>query len=138
MNTCKHCGFTGKPEDFVYPTGNVCKECYKKQQKKRNDEYRKNNKEKIAKQSKKYRENNKEKIAKGKKKYQQDNKDVSVVLSYPTEQIRYLSTLPQLGLSRYPTASLPASTREQITQQLRPLLDGQSEEMAVNRLLNFV
>jgi hypothetical protein len=70
--------------------------------------------------------------------YQQDNKDVSVVLSYPAEQIRYLSTLPQLGLSRYPTATLPASTREQITQQLRPLLDGQSEEIAVNRLLNFV
>ena len=63
---------------------------------------------------------------------------MSVVLSYPAEQIRYLSTLPQLGLSRYPTATLPASTREQITQQLRPLLDGQSEEIAVNRLLNFV
>lgn len=70
--------------------------------------------------------------------YQQDEKSVSVVLTYPTEQIRYLSTLPQLGLSHYPTAQLPTQTRNEIIQQLRPLLDGQPEEVAVNRLLNFV
>lgn len=70
--------------------------------------------------------------------YQQDEKNMSVVLTYPNEQIRYLNTLPQLGLSHYPNAELPAQTRDEITQQLRPLLDGQPEETAVNRLLNFV
>lgn len=70
--------------------------------------------------------------------YQQDEQQVSMTLTYPKEQIRYLNTLPQLGLSRYPSAELPSATRDELMLQLRPLLDGQAEDVAVNRLLNFV
>lgn len=70
--------------------------------------------------------------------YREGEQTISVVLTYPEQQVRYLNTVPQLALPRYPIAELPQITREQITQQLRPLLDGQPEEVAVNRLLNFV
>ena len=69
MNTCKHCGFIGNPEDFRKPKGKVCIKCYKKQLKKR----REINKEKITERDRKYRENNKKKIAEQKKKHLQAN-----------------------------------------------------------------
>ena len=71
MNTCKHCGFVGNPEEFRNPAGIVCEKCHEKYQK----EYRENNKEKITETGRKYRENNKEKIAEIKKKYSENNKE---------------------------------------------------------------
>lgn len=70
--------------------------------------------------------------------YAQDGKTVKVVLGYPIEQISYLNSIPQLNLPRYPILELPASTRKELITQLTPLLQGQSEEVAINRLLNFI
>lgn len=70
--------------------------------------------------------------------YQEGEETVNVVVSYPAEQIRYLDSMPQLNLPRYPILDLPAATRAELTKQLKPLLQGHSEEVAVNRLLNFV
>ena len=71
MNTCKHCGFTGKPEDFRYPTGSVCKKCRGEQQNKTHQ----NNKEKINKERNKSYQNNKDNINKERRKHRQDNQE---------------------------------------------------------------
>ncbi len=70
--------------------------------------------------------------------YQEGDKVVDIVVTYPVEQINYLNSMPQLNLPRYPILDLPAATRAELTKQLQPLLQGHSEEVAVNRLLNFV
>ncbi len=61
-----------------------------------------------------------------------------IEIAYPLEQIAYLDSLPQQDLKSYPVTDLPVSTRRQLFDQLRPLLDGKSEEDAVNTLLTFV
>lgn len=73
MNICKHCGFTGESEDFVNPRGKVCEKCHKKQQKKRNDEYRKNNKEKIPENNREYYQINRKQILEKTKKQRRRN-----------------------------------------------------------------
>ncbi|MEC8104974.1 MAG: hypothetical protein VX133_14675 [Pseudomonadota bacterium] len=70
--------------------------------------------------------------------YEQDGDAINLVVRYPAEQINYLNSMPQLNLPRYPILDLPASTRAELATQLTPLLQGQSEEVAVNRLLSFV
>ncbi|MDF1762064.1 MAG: hypothetical protein P1U57_01525 [Oleibacter sp.] len=67
------------------------------------------------------------------------NNQVQVInIRYPAQQIAYLASMPQLNLPRYPLTEMPAETRQELLQQLRPLLSGLSEEAAVNVLLNFV
>ncbi len=61
-----------------------------------------------------------------------------IEIGYPLEQIAYLDSLPQLDLKNYPNTDLPAGTRRELLDQLRPLLQGKTEEEAVNTLLIFV
>lgn len=70
--------------------------------------------------------------------FNNDGDRVELSVSYPQEQIHYLDSMPQLNLPRYPMLDLPDQTRAELSRQLKPLLDGHSEEVAVNRLLNFV
>lgn len=78
--------------------------------------------------------NNKERrlsFSYGEQKYQ-------IRIQYPERYISYFSSFPQLSLPNYFRAGLPAVTAESLLQQLRPVVDGQSELEAVNRLLRFV
>jgi len=70
--------------------------------------------------------------------FQHRGKEIQVAVSYPAAQVEYLNTLPQLALPRYPVIAMPDDTRQALAAQLTPLLTGQTEEGAVNTLLNFV
>ena len=70
--------------------------------------------------------------------FTQDGQTITVQFSYPVAQIAYLSSLPQLGLPRYPVLEIPNATRTAIAEQLSPLLKNKTEEQAINVLLNFV
>lgn len=70
--------------------------------------------------------------------FQHHGQEIQVAVSYPAAQVEYLNTLPQLALPRYPVIAMPDDTRRALAAQLMPLLTGQSEEAAVNTLLNFV
>ena len=61
-----------------------------------------------------------------------------VDIPYTDAQIAYLNSLPQLPLRRYFRAGLPANAKDALLTQLRPMINGQSEVVAVNRLLRFV
>lgn len=70
--------------------------------------------------------------------FQYDNRDYQLEISYPKRYVDYFNSFPQLSLPNYFKAGLPAVTAESLLQQLRPIVDGQSEQEAVNRLLRFV
>ena len=70
--------------------------------------------------------------------FQYDNRDYQLAISYPKRYVDYFNSFPQLSLPNYFKAGLPAVTAESLLQQLRPIVDGQSEQEAVNRLLRFV
>jgi len=79
--TCSKCGFVCGVELFRVGR-NVCKKCFKKQQKEyrlknkdKQKEYRLKNKDKLGKQREEYRLKNKDKIGKQKKEYRLKNKD---------------------------------------------------------------
>ena len=78
MNSCKHCGFTGEPEDFRKPKGKVCNECYKKQKRKGDEKYRKKNRERINKDERDYRKKNRERINKKKRNNYKKNHKVFI------------------------------------------------------------
>lgn len=59
-------------------------------------------------------------------------------LVYPLEQIAYLDSLPQLDLKNYPVTGLPDGTRRMLLDELRVMLQGSTEEEAVNQLLTIV
>jgi hypothetical protein len=61
-----------------------------------------------------------------------------VDIPYTDAQIAYLNSLPQLPLRRYFRAGLPVNAKDALLAQLQPMIDGQSEVIAVNRLLRFV
>ncbi len=61
-----------------------------------------------------------------------------VRIAYPERYVSYFSSFPQLSLPNYFQAGLPAVTADSLLQQLRPVVAGQSELEAVNRLLRFV
>ena len=67
-----------------------------------------------------------------------DGQQQTITIRYPLSQIAYLDSLPQLDLKAYPLNALPEATRQDFFRQMRPLLNGKSEEDAVNALLTFV
>lgn len=71
-------------------------------------------------------------------KFQLDGKDYFINVQYPERYISYFSSFPQLSLPNYFRAGLPAVTADSLLQQLRPVVEGQSELDAANRLLRFV
>lgn len=71
-------------------------------------------------------------------KFQLDGKDYRINVQYPERYVSYFSSFPQLSLPNYFRAGLPAVTADSLLQQLRPVVEGQSELDAANRLLRFV
>ena len=68
--------------------------------------------------------------------YQGKRYDINV--AYPSRYVDYFSSYPQLSLPNYFKAGLPPVTAQSLLQQLKPVVQGQSETEAVNRLLRFV
>jgi hypothetical protein len=66
------------------------------------------------------------------------DKKFNISVDYPKDMVNYFNTFPQLELSNYFAAGMPSDTAYQLLNQLKPVVEGQSEEEAVNRLLRFV
>jgi hypothetical protein len=61
-----------------------------------------------------------------------------IKVQYPRDMINYFKTFPQLTLSSYFSAGMPSETAYSLLTQLQPIIEGQTETEAVNRLLRFV
>jgi hypothetical protein len=59
-------------------------------------------------------------------------------ISYPKDMVNYFKTFPQLDLRNYFSAGMPQETAYSLLSQLKPIIEGQTETEAVNRLLRFV
>lgn len=59
-------------------------------------------------------------------------------INYDLGLIEYSNTVPQLDLSNYPSEGLSSHTAQQLLEQLQPIVQGQSEVEAVNRIMRFV
>jgi hypothetical protein len=68
--------------------------------------------------------------------YNGEKFDINV--SYPKDMINYFKTFPQLDLGNYFSAGMPQATSYSLLSQLKPIIEGQTETEAVNRLLRFV
>jgi hypothetical protein len=77
----------------------------------------------------------------------QENRDLSfsyngekfdINVSYPKDMVNYFKTFPQLDLGNYFSAGMPQTTTYSLLSQLKPIIEGQTETEAVNRLLRFV
>lgn len=68
--------------------------------------------------------------------YGDENFEIKV--KYPKDMINYFKTFPQLDLSSYFSAGMPSETAYSLLTQLQPIIEGQTETEAVNRLLRFV
>lgn len=71
-------------------------------------------------------------------KFRYDDETFSIDIAYPKRYVEYFNSFPQLSLPNYFQAGLPAVTSESLLKQLQPVVAGQSEQEAVNRLLRFV
>lgn len=61
-----------------------------------------------------------------------------IQIQYSKALVNYFKTFPQLDLENYFTAGMPSETAYSLLNQLKPVVEGQSETEAVNRLLRFV
>jgi hypothetical protein len=68
--------------------------------------------------------------------YNGEKFDINV--SYPKDMVNYFNTFPQLDLGNYFSAGMPQATAYSLLSQLKPIIEGQTETEAVNRLLRFV
>jgi hypothetical protein len=68
--------------------------------------------------------------------YNGEKFDINV--SYPKDMVNYFKTFPQLDLGNYFSAGMPQATAYSLLSQLKPIIEGQTETEAVNRLLRFV
>ncbi|RDH82670.1 MAG: hypothetical protein DIZ80_10345 [endosymbiont of Galathealinum brachiosum] len=59
-------------------------------------------------------------------------------VGYDKETIRYLKTYPQMDITLYFNSELNQATANPLLKQLKPLVEGKSEEDAVNLILRFV
>ena len=67
-----------------------------------------------------------------------NDESFKIKIKYPKEMVNYFKTFPQLDLSNYFTAGMPSDTAYSLLTQLQPIIEGQTETEAVNRLLRFV
>jgi hypothetical protein len=67
-----------------------------------------------------------------------NGKKFDIDVQYPQDMINYFKTFPQLDLKNYFSAGLPKDTAYSLLSQLKPVVEGQTETEAVNRLLRFV
>lgn len=70
--------------------------------------------------------------------FRYDGRDYRLSIPYAQAYVDYFNGYPQLALPGYFQAGMPAATAAALRQQLRPLLEGQTELEATNRLLRFV
>lgn len=61
-----------------------------------------------------------------------------IKVNYPKDMINFFGSFPQLDLNNYFSAGMPKETSYSLLSQLKPVVEGQSETEAVNRLLRFV
>jgi len=59
-------------------------------------------------------------------------------VGYDKETVRYLKTYPQMDITLYFNSELNQATASPLLKQLKPLVEGKSEEDAVNLILRFV
>lgn len=59
-------------------------------------------------------------------------------IGYDTQTVNFLKTYPQMDIALYFNSNVNQATGNPILKQLKPLLQGKSEEDAVNLLLRFV
>ena len=59
-------------------------------------------------------------------------------VGYDNETIRYLKTYPQMDITLYFNSELNQATANPLLKQLKPLVEGKSEQEAVNLILRFV
>jgi len=59
-------------------------------------------------------------------------------VGYDAETIRYLKTYPQMEIGLYFNSDLNQATANPLLKQLKPLVEGKSEEEAINLILRFV
>lgn len=59
-------------------------------------------------------------------------------VGYDKETIRYLQTYPQMDIGLYFNADFNQATSNPLLKQLKPLVEGKSEEDAINLILRFV
>jgi len=67
-----------------------------------------------------------------------NGKKFDINISYPKDMVNYFKTFPQLDLKNYFSAGMPQETAYSLLTQLKPIVEGQTETEAVNRLLRFV
>jgi hypothetical protein len=67
-----------------------------------------------------------------------DGEKFDINVSYPKDMVNYFKTFPQLDLENYFSAGMPQATAYSLLTQLKPIVEGQTETEAVNRLLRFV
>lgn len=71
-------------------------------------------------------------------KFAYKGKTYRINAGYDEETIRYLKTYPQMDITLYYNAEVNQATANPLLEQLKPLVEGKSEEDAVNLLLRFV
>ncbi|MEH6344547.1 MAG: hypothetical protein V7785_05640 [Bermanella sp.] len=62
----------------------------------------------------------------------------SIKLDYDLGLVNYSNTIPQMDIVNYAKEGLPSNTAFQLLTQLKPIVEGQTEVEAVNRLMRFV
>ncbi len=65
-------------------------------------------------------------------------KQYSLKLDYDLGLVNYSNTIPQMDITNYAKEGLPSNTAFQLLSQLKPIIEGQTEVEAVNRLMRFV
>ena len=65
-------------------------------------------------------------------------KQYSLTLDYDLGLVNYSNTIPQMDIINYANEGLPSHTAHQLLTQLKPIVEGQTEVEAVNRLMRFV
>lgn len=66
-----------------------------------------------------------------------DGRDHEIRINLMRSTAAYYASYPQLDLDYYAHAGLPVRLARELTSQLQPLLEGKSEQQAVNLLLRF-
>lgn len=71
-------------------------------------------------------------------KFSYNGKTHKINVGYDSETIQYLKTYPQMDIGMYFNSEVNQATANPLLKQLKPLVEGKSEEDAVNLLLRFV
>ena len=79
-----------------------------------------------------------QKIEKKEFNFKYKGKEYALKLNYDLGLVNYSNTIPQMDIANYANEGLPSDTAYQLLSQLKPIIEGQSEVEAVNRIMRFV